>query len=480
MSARIWSKELASIVVVSALTCINAGAAIAPDNETLNRPPLKRANKTTSKPGKLQPIYLTPKVAEILRLTKSGISDDVVVAFIEKSPTEYLVTSRQLISLRDAGVSEPVLKVLAEHRSPTPDELASSSPASSPQSFYQGLNTYGRWFYLPGYGWCWQPVSAPANPFSEPYGADMLSAPPMYSSVIAGNGGFGFPSDGFGGGGDDVEHHGHHGTNSQHSAQHNRRPADPATARMARSSSATPQLARVSNVPFGVVGASTGPMGQSPFAPAGSSGFGGRPAALAPNIPYYPLGAGTLGFGQLGGSGAGMSGSMSPFMPVGGQVPAGNLPPYGIAGMPLVANNGANPYLPVGGTPASGSLPPYSIAGMPFTPSSGANPWLPVGGTPANGSLPPYGVVLAPGGYPMSQPPAIQFLQPSFNFLQPSFSFLPNTGTLAPGPVTSPSLSAYAYSGFHGGWSGYHGGFGGFHGGGGGFHGGGGGGGGHR
>lgn len=477
MSARIWSKEVASVVVVSALTCLNAGAAQVPDqNENSNRPPLKRATKTTSKQSKSQPIYLTPKVAEILRLNKSGISDDVVVAYIEKSPTDYLVTPRQLISLRDAGLSERVLKVLAEHRSPTEEELGYPAAGAPPgaQALYEGMNSNGRWVYVSGYGWCWQPTATQASLFNEPFGYDSLAVPPMYSSIIVGDGGFGYPNAPY------VDHHGHHGTNSQHMAQHQRRPTAPNTGHMTPSGST---LARVPNAPFGVFGARTPVMSQSPFSPVSSSWLAPRPSELAPNIPYFQMGRGQ--FGVLPSSPSlGLSGTISPLLPIGGQVPSGTLPPYGIAGMPLMPNNGLNPYLPVGGTPASGSLPPYSIAGVPFTPSSGAYPYLPVGGHPADGSLPPYGVVMAPpGGYPMSpvQQSGFEFLQPSFHFLQPSFSFLPNTGTLAPGPVTSPSLSAYAYAGFHGGWGGgYNSGFGGFHGGGGGFHGGGGGGGGHR
>jgi hypothetical protein len=471
MSGRIRTIGVAGVAVLTCIALSRAATQGVDQNDNPNRAPAKRANKTTSKPRGPQPIYLTPKVAEILRLTKSGISDDVVVAYVEKSPTDYQVTPRQLVSLRDAGLSERVLKVLAEHRSPTPDELGLSQgrPSASAQSLYEGLNSYGHWFYVPGYGWCWQPGSAPAEPSNEPFGADGFPVPPMYSTVIAGNGGFGFPFDGHG------EHPPPHGTNNQHQAQRQHHPPAQGAGHMARGQSGPP-LARVSNVPSGVLGAS----------PASSSPLAARPSELTPNIPHFALGAGTLGFGQLGRGefGALPSSSslgMSPFLPVGGQVPSGSASPFGVAGMPLTRNNGANPFLPVGGTPALGSLPPYSIAGVPFTPSSGANPWLPVGGTAANGSLPPFGVVMPPGGFPMSPPqqPGFEFLQPSFHFLQPTFSFLPNTGTLAPGPVTRsapmmPMMPTYALGGVRGGWSGFHGSAGGFHGGGGG------GGGGHR
>src|SRR6478735_8881968 len=34
-------------------------------------------------------VYLPPRLAEVLRLVKSGIEDDVVVAYINKAPYDY-------------------------------------------------------------------------------------------------------------------------------------------------------------------------------------------------------------------------------------------------------------------------------------------------------------------------------------------------------------------------------------------------------
>jgi hypothetical protein len=426
---------------------------------------LKRASRTTSKPRGPQPIYLTPKVAEILRLNKASISDDVIVAYIEKSPSDYDVTSRQLISLRDAGMSERVLKTLAEHRSPTPEELG-APPFLSPNGVPQASDPTGRWVYMPGYGWSWQS----AAPFSQPYGAETFGLPPIFASV----------SDG---GGTVLADDGHHERHHPHVEHHNAQDGDQhSTGQHAHGSSsshtATPWLAhsapasRVSNVPFGVLGASTPMAGQSRFLPVDSAWSAGRPQGLAANIPYSPIGAGTVGYAN-------------PFLPVGGQVPSGNLPPYGIAGQPLAANNGAYPFLPVGGVPANGSLPPYGIAGQPLVPNSGAYPFLPVGGQPASGNLPPYGI--APSsfghGYQMAQfrpfpyLPAAPMLPAPPTLYNPATFPSPNsppTGFYPLSPPTGFSTSAMRAGGampaggFHGG--GFHGGGGGGHGGGGGGH----------
>lgn len=416
MYVRIWT-WLSVGALLLALPANNANAA----QSTNQNDRLKRTGDTTSKPQGPQPIYLTPKVAEILRLNKSSISDDVIVAYIENSPSDYAVTPRQLISLHDAGMSERVLKTLAEHRSPMPEEVPAvgAPPFLSPNGVPQTSDPSGRWVYVPSYGWYWQS----AAPFNQPYGADAYSAPLIYGVVS--DGGTVIVDDGHHNHGHDGDHH--------HDGGHPR---------------PTPHATQ-------------------------ATGTGHARTAIQ-------------------NSGA------NPYLPIGGQIPSGNLPPYGIAGQPLVANNGAYPYLPVGGTPASGSLPPYGIAGQPIVPNSGAYPYLPVGGTPASGNLPPYGIVQSPvvghHGFQMAQFTPIPYLpaaptlpsppmlpspptlfnpatypspnSPPTGFFPPS----PPTGFLPLSPPTGFSTSAMRNggavraSGFHGG----------------GFHGGGSGGGGHR
>jgi hypothetical protein len=80
---RIWTRLSVGALMLLALPINNATAAQATNQVDRT----KRASRTTSKPHGPQPIYLTPKVAEILRLNKASISDDVIVAYIEKSPT---------------------------------------------------------------------------------------------------------------------------------------------------------------------------------------------------------------------------------------------------------------------------------------------------------------------------------------------------------------------------------------------------------
>jgi hypothetical protein len=241
----------------------------------------------------------------------------------------------------------------------------------------------------------------------------------------------------------DDGHHGHHRPHVEH---HNDHDGDQhSTGQQTHGSSsgqtATPWLAhstpsrRVSNVPSGVLGASTPMAGQSPFLPLDSSSSSGRPQGLAANIPYSPIGAGTLGYGQLW-RGNSVGDPLSPRIT---QMASLNRPsgsPFGTLGMPAVANNGANPFLPVGGTPANGSLPPYGVAGQPIVPNSGAFPFLPVGGQPATGNLPPFGIAPSFAGSQMSHFTPIPFL-PAPPTL-PSPPMLPSPPTLF-NPATFPS-----------------------------------------
>ena len=59
-------------------------------------------------------LYLPSQLAEVVRLAKAGISEDVIVSYIPKKPP-LSVTPAQLIALRDIGISPVLLKALVEH-----------------------------------------------------------------------------------------------------------------------------------------------------------------------------------------------------------------------------------------------------------------------------------------------------------------------------------------------------------------------------
>lgn len=141
-------------------------------------------------------IYLPHELAEIVRLTKAGIGNQVILAYIQRKPESFPITAEQIVTLRDVGVSQPVLTALIQHRPITPAAPSGpqwanrgppyfsgtnipppgtyvagpppGAPMMSPEDFYNGLAPYGQWYEVPSYGWCWQPFVA-TNPGWQPY-----------------------------------------------------------------------------------------------------------------------------------------------------------------------------------------------------------------------------------------------------------------------------------------------------------------------
>jgi hypothetical protein len=162
---------------------------------------------------------------EIVKLAQSGLSEDVLVAYVEASPTAYDLSADNLVYLNDLGIPERVLTAMLSHAkdpgaaanlalgtvsSETPGDPAPASvepasllaaepapiyeatpmaePASNPglqiaQStvvapadgttdisyFYTSLAPYGSWVSEPDYGWVWQPTAVALDATWQPY-----------------------------------------------------------------------------------------------------------------------------------------------------------------------------------------------------------------------------------------------------------------------------------------------------------------------
>ena len=75
---------------------------------------------------------LAPGVADIARMAQARVSDPVILAYIENSGTVYNLDAGQIVYLRDAGVSEPVLAAMLNQRQKYAQPL-SATPAPAPQ-----------------------------------------------------------------------------------------------------------------------------------------------------------------------------------------------------------------------------------------------------------------------------------------------------------------------------------------------------------
>jgi hypothetical protein len=58
---------------------------------------------------------LAPALEEIVKLTKSGVSEPVTLAYIQTSPTAYSLDSQDILQLQQQGVSAPVMTALIQH-----------------------------------------------------------------------------------------------------------------------------------------------------------------------------------------------------------------------------------------------------------------------------------------------------------------------------------------------------------------------------
>jgi hypothetical protein len=139
-------------------------------------------------------------VDEVAKLAQSGVSEEVILTYVEKYPDRFNVTADQIVYLNDLGVSSTVVNAMMKHDGaaapataqqnvsnappiPTnappqtdvevggnaPIATAPAAPSTDVSYFYDSLAPYGSWIYVSGYGWCWQPTVAVRVATWQPY-----------------------------------------------------------------------------------------------------------------------------------------------------------------------------------------------------------------------------------------------------------------------------------------------------------------------
>lgn len=142
------------------------------------------------------PTDLSPAAAEVIKLSSSGVGEDVILAYVQNSQAPFNLSANHLLYLRDLGLSSNVITAMlnrdsALHTQPTtaqtppppppqvtepapqeqapPPDYVSTPPPAEVNYFYGNLSPYGSWVVLPGYGWCWQPTAVVINHGWRPY-----------------------------------------------------------------------------------------------------------------------------------------------------------------------------------------------------------------------------------------------------------------------------------------------------------------------
>jgi hypothetical protein len=68
----------------------------------------------------LPPTSFSPTVSEVVKLTQSGLGDDVVIAYVKNSAARFNLTANDIVGLKNSGVSEPIISAMLTHDSAVP------------------------------------------------------------------------------------------------------------------------------------------------------------------------------------------------------------------------------------------------------------------------------------------------------------------------------------------------------------------------
>jgi hypothetical protein len=150
------------------------------------------------------PVDLPKGVQDVVKLSRAGMTEEVILAQIKRAGASYSLTADQLIYLSNQGVSQNVIKALLPASSAAPTVNGSPTPlpvapppgdagptgiyaptplmranVTSPQVpppatvsfdyFHDQLAPYGAWMEIAGYGRCWRPTVSATDPFWRPY-----------------------------------------------------------------------------------------------------------------------------------------------------------------------------------------------------------------------------------------------------------------------------------------------------------------------
>lgn len=164
---------------------------------------------TTSSEAQTPAPALPSGVQDVMKLSKAGMTEDVIIAQVKNAGATYNLSADQLIYLSNQGVSQNVIKALLQGNgsasvpaappiSPsaatpvvpgapqapvapvapsapavtpplTPPGAPGSTPPVSFDYFHDQLSSAGTWVDEPGYGLCWSPSVAVSDPYWRPY-----------------------------------------------------------------------------------------------------------------------------------------------------------------------------------------------------------------------------------------------------------------------------------------------------------------------
>jgi hypothetical protein len=127
---------------------------------------------------------LPPAIQDVIKLTRAGITEEVILAELKSAGVSYKLTPDQIIYLSNQGVSESVIQALIRSEAPVPAPPPGPPaipPTGAPPTWAhvpqpltlehlrELLAPYGTWLDVAPYGSCWRPTAATADLNWHPY-----------------------------------------------------------------------------------------------------------------------------------------------------------------------------------------------------------------------------------------------------------------------------------------------------------------------
>src|SRR5437764_9238323 len=117
---------------------------------------------------------LSAAAAEVIRLSGSGVGEDVVLAYVQNSQAPFSLSVDDVLYLKDVGLSSAVISGMLNRDAALRNQPQAAPPSPAPVTettteepavvrdapadvtyFYDDLQPYGTWVDLSGVGWCW-------------------------------------------------------------------------------------------------------------------------------------------------------------------------------------------------------------------------------------------------------------------------------------------------------------------------------------
>src|SRR5215813_10499002 len=80
----------------------------------------------------MMPASISVPADEVVRLAQSGVSDEVVIAFVKRSQGRFELSEETIIYLKDLGLAPEVITAMIEHDSKSPLNAAPPGPSVEP------------------------------------------------------------------------------------------------------------------------------------------------------------------------------------------------------------------------------------------------------------------------------------------------------------------------------------------------------------